>query len=281
MKGARRPCKWSSRFRVGVKPRAYERSGEALAAASGDERSGSDRRLMERVVERGNVKAALQRVRRNRGSPGIDGMTVDELPAWLRDGLGRVREQLLSGTLPAPAGARQRDPEEWRRGAASLAFRPCSTGSSSRPAAGTATDLRSHASRSTATASGRGGARTTRCARRNATSRKGAALGGGRGPGEVLRPGQPRRADGRLAKRIGDKRVLGLIRRYLEAGVHGRTGWWWSGTRGRRKAAPCRRCWRTCCWTKWIRSWSGAGTPSCATPTTATCTCGRSGRASE
>ena len=35
---------------------------------------------MERVVARGNVRAALKRVRENKGSPGVDGMTVEELP---------------------------------------------------------------------------------------------------------------------------------------------------------------------------------------------------------
>ena len=40
---------------------------------------------MEQVVERGNVEAALKRVRQNKGSPGIDGMTVDELPAHLAE----------------------------------------------------------------------------------------------------------------------------------------------------------------------------------------------------
>jgi RNA-directed DNA polymerase len=35
---------------------------------------------MEQVVERGNLLAALRRVKRNAGSPGIDGMTVEALP---------------------------------------------------------------------------------------------------------------------------------------------------------------------------------------------------------
>lgn len=58
---------------------------------------------MERVVERPNLLAALKRVRRNQGSPGIDGMTVDELPAYLGEHWPRLREQLLAGTYqPAP-----------------------------------------------------------------------------------------------------------------------------------------------------------------------------------
>ena len=58
---------------------------------------------MERVVERGNAKAALKRVRQNKGSPGVDGMTVDELPKYLVDNWETIRAQLLAGTYqPKP-----------------------------------------------------------------------------------------------------------------------------------------------------------------------------------
>jgi RNA-directed DNA polymerase len=52
---------------------------------------------MERVVERGNLLRALKRVRQNQGSPGVDGRTVDDLPADLRARWPEVREQLLTG----------------------------------------------------------------------------------------------------------------------------------------------------------------------------------------
>jgi group II intron reverse transcriptase/maturase len=74
------------------------RSGEAEPAARGPERSGlDDRFLMERVVEAGNLARALKRVQRNKGSPGVDGMTVDELPAYLKEHWPAIREQLLTG----------------------------------------------------------------------------------------------------------------------------------------------------------------------------------------
>ena len=77
-------------------------SGEALTATSGGARSGSDR-LMEKVVERGNAKAALKRVRQNKGSPGVDGMTVNELPGYLAESWEGIRAQLLGGTYrPKP-----------------------------------------------------------------------------------------------------------------------------------------------------------------------------------
>ena len=58
---------------------------------------------MERVCERANLKAALKRVRKNKGSAGIDGMTVDELPEHLKTHWPALREQLLAGTYqPSP-----------------------------------------------------------------------------------------------------------------------------------------------------------------------------------
>ena len=87
--------------RRGEAPRV-QRSGEARTAASESERSGTAT-LMERVVERGNVQAALKRVRQNQGSPGVDGMTVDELPEYLAENWEGIRVQLLEGNYqPEP-----------------------------------------------------------------------------------------------------------------------------------------------------------------------------------
>jgi RNA-directed DNA polymerase len=59
--------------------------------------------LMERVLERDNLKRALNKVRSNKGGPGIDGMRVDELPVYLRLHWPCIREQLLSGAYrPSP-----------------------------------------------------------------------------------------------------------------------------------------------------------------------------------
>jgi len=58
---------------------------------------------MERICQRENLWQALKRVKRNGGSPGIDGMTVDELPGYLKQHWLEIREQLLSGTYqPQP-----------------------------------------------------------------------------------------------------------------------------------------------------------------------------------
>jgi len=92
----------------------FRRSGEAPTLKIGDGRSGSDRRLMEAVVERANAIAALKRVRKNQGSPGIDGMTVDQLSDHLTTEWSTIRAQLLAGTyrpqsvrrheIPKPGG---------------------------------------------------------------------------------------------------------------------------------------------------------------------------------
>ena len=62
-----------------------------------------DQQLMEEVCERENLKKALERVKANQGSPGIDGMTVDQLPGYLRNHWPTIRGQLLSGVYrPQP-----------------------------------------------------------------------------------------------------------------------------------------------------------------------------------
>jgi retron-type reverse transcriptase len=58
---------------------------------------------MEEVCERENCKQALQRVQANKGSAGVDGMTVQQLPEYLKQHWPAIREQLLSGTYkPQP-----------------------------------------------------------------------------------------------------------------------------------------------------------------------------------
>src|SRR4051812_7150122 len=81
-----------------------EREGtEALRVRRETENPAGSQRLMEEVCERENLREALKRVRDNKGSPGIDGMTVDQLPEYLKQHWPVIREQLLSGTYePKP-----------------------------------------------------------------------------------------------------------------------------------------------------------------------------------
>ena len=90
--------------------RQPKRSGEAASATTEDERSGASG-LMEQVLSRPNMLAALKRVRKNKGSPGIDGMTVDDLTEWLRAHWPRVREELLSGAYQPQPVKRQLIPK--------------------------------------------------------------------------------------------------------------------------------------------------------------------------
>lgn len=58
---------------------------------------------MERVVARGNMRAAWKRVKGNGGSPGVDGMTVQEAPAFLKTHWPRLAKALLEGVYePQP-----------------------------------------------------------------------------------------------------------------------------------------------------------------------------------
>lgn len=88
-----------------------QRGGEARSAAQGDERSGSHGSLMERAVARENAIQAFKRVRRNKGSPGIDGMTVEELEPHLREHWQTIREQLLAGSYQPNVVRRQLIPK--------------------------------------------------------------------------------------------------------------------------------------------------------------------------
>ena len=80
----------------GRKPR-----GTGVGASSVTTREGTDclerERLMEVVVERGNMTAVYKRVVRNKGIAGIDGMTVDELKPYLASEWGRIKSELLEG----------------------------------------------------------------------------------------------------------------------------------------------------------------------------------------
>jgi len=59
--------------------------------------------LMEAVVAADNMRQALKRVRANKGSPGVDGMSVDELKGYLMGAWPQIREALLEGTYrPQP-----------------------------------------------------------------------------------------------------------------------------------------------------------------------------------
>lgn len=59
--------------------------------------------IISRILDRNNLVRALKQVRRNKGAPGIDGLTVDDLPDFLRQHWPLIRQQLIDGTYhPKP-----------------------------------------------------------------------------------------------------------------------------------------------------------------------------------
>jgi len=77
--------------------------GEASIGVPGGDAPVKADGLMEHVVERSNLWAALRKVRSNGGGPGVDGMSVEALPDYLRREWPKIREQLLSGSYrPQP-----------------------------------------------------------------------------------------------------------------------------------------------------------------------------------
>jgi RNA-directed DNA polymerase len=84
----------------GTGPAAYEAS--QASTASGPARA-LTACLMEEVCQRDNLKRAYARVKANRGAPGVDGMTVGDLGRWLREHQETLIASLLDGSYqPQP-----------------------------------------------------------------------------------------------------------------------------------------------------------------------------------
>ncbi|HYI02094.1 group II intron reverse transcriptase/maturase [Hyalangium sp.] len=173
---------------------------------------------MERVVERGNAQAALKRVRQNQGSPGVDGMTVDELPEYLVENWEGIRAQLLEGTYQ-PKPVREVEIPKSGGGIRKLGiptaldrFIQQSILQVLQPMFDFTFSQHSYGFRP-----GRSAHQAVCEAQRYIQEGKRVVVDVDlekffdRVNHDVLM--------GRLEKRIGDKRMLGLIRRYLEAGI--------------------------------------------------------------
>src|SRR5271170_1640415 len=88
---------------TGEARKAETEAVESHQAVHATESPASTNWLMEEVCERENLKEALRRVKANKGSPGVDGMTIDEITDYLKQHWPAIREQLLSGTYePKP-----------------------------------------------------------------------------------------------------------------------------------------------------------------------------------
>ena len=192
-------------------------SGEAQLAARETECLGASE-LLERVLARPNLQAALKRVRQNKGSPGIDGMTVDQLPDYLREHWAQLREQLLAGGYVPCAVRRHLIPksgggvrelgiptvlDRFIQQALLQVLQPMIDPSFSRYSYGFRPGRRAHEAILAAQRYIQGGHRWVVDVDLEQFF--------DRVNHDVLM--------GKLAARIADRRVLGLIRRYLEAGI--------------------------------------------------------------
>ena len=87
----------------GEAPKGLQEGTESFAAKREAESPAIGEQLMEEVCRRENCKQALARVKANKGSPGVDGMTVHEVTGYLKQHWPAIREQLQSGTYkPQP-----------------------------------------------------------------------------------------------------------------------------------------------------------------------------------
>jgi group II intron reverse transcriptase/maturase len=173
---------------------------------------------MERVCEHENLKAALKRVKRNKGGPGIDGMTVDELPVYLQREQERLRGELLAGRYQPEAVKQQLIPKA-NGGMRTLGipttvdrFIQQAVLQVLQPIFDPGFSKHSH------------GFRPGKRAHDAIVEAQGYIQGGRKWVVDVDLEQFFDRVNhdvlmGRLAKKIGDGRILGLIRRYLVAGV--------------------------------------------------------------
>ena len=74
----------------------YETGASDVTAAK-DTPSPDMTKLIERIVERGNMTLALARIEKNKGAPGIDGMTTESLRSYLKTHWPKLKDELLNG----------------------------------------------------------------------------------------------------------------------------------------------------------------------------------------
>jgi RNA-directed DNA polymerase len=103
--------------REAPKPRS-ERDKPLTVTREHESQEDDTKQLMEEIVREANLYEALKKVRRNKGSPGIDGMTVGELPGFLRKNWPMLQRKLLEGSykpkpvkrveIPKPDGGKRK-----------------------------------------------------------------------------------------------------------------------------------------------------------------------------
>lgn len=87
------------------------RGSETQMAINETESLAVTEQLMNEVLNKNNLEEALKQVMRNKGAAGIDGMTVEELPAYLKENWKRIRKELMEGKYAPLAVKRVKIPK--------------------------------------------------------------------------------------------------------------------------------------------------------------------------
>src|SRR2546429_3148641 len=101
MNGMRQKIQYSLALELvvqGETPVSSYQGAEPFVAKLAPESPALTEQLMEEVCDRGNLVKAWKRVRQNKGSPGVDGMTIDDTKDYLREHWPSIRSQWLAGT---------------------------------------------------------------------------------------------------------------------------------------------------------------------------------------
>ena len=251
---------------------------EPVVTTEAPERPVVNHSLMEAICERENLERALRRVKANKGSPGADGMTVDQLPDYLREHWPQHRAELMSGTyvpspvkrveIPKPGGGVRKlgVPTVLDRFIQQAVLQVL------QPAFDPTFSDHSY------------GFRPGRSAHQAVAAAQAHLASGYRWVVDLDLEKFFDRVNhdllmGRLAARVRDNRVLRLVRGFLTAGVL-EGGWSVPRRKALHKEGRCRLCCRTSCSMPWTASLNGAVTASCATRTISTCMSAALGRAS-
>src|SRR5437868_3831524 len=106
MNGMRQKIQYSLALELvvqGETPVSSYQGAEPFVAKLAPESPALTEQLMEEVCDRGNLVRAWKRVRQNKGSPGVDGKTIDDTKDYLREHWPSIRSQLLNGNYqPQP-----------------------------------------------------------------------------------------------------------------------------------------------------------------------------------
>ncbi len=216
---------------------------------------------MEDVVSRPNMMAALERVEANKGAPGIDAMTTGELRGFLREKWPAIREELLNGTYH-PQPVRKVEIEKPGGGVRTLGIPTVCDRLIQQALHQVLTPLfdPDFSDSSYGYRPGRSAWQAVKAARRHVADGKRWVVDldlekfFDRVNHDILMS--------RVARKVRDKRVLLLIRRYLQAGVL-EGGLVSQRVEGTPQGGPLSPFCRTSCSTSSTRNWRGAAHAFC------------------